>query len=103
MEPWSEIELESPRGGTVKVTAVHAQYGPDGSDEIQGLVLGFVLSAPGAEESYVSGDNASREVVRTIVQLIACSCSSAVNAPRSETVPWRSGDRRRALLVRFRS
>jgi L-ascorbate metabolism protein UlaG (beta-lactamase superfamily) len=68
MEPWSEIELDSPRGGTVKVTAVHAQHGPDGSDEIQGPVLGFVLSAPGTDEIYVSGDNASRDVVRTIVQ-----------------------------------
>ena len=45
MEPWSEVELETPHQGTVKVTAVHAQHGPDGSDEIQGPVLGFVLSA----------------------------------------------------------
>jgi L-ascorbate metabolism protein UlaG (beta-lactamase superfamily) len=67
MQPWSEVELESPRGGTVKVTAVPAQHGPDGSDEIQGPVLGFVLSAPGADEIYVSGDNASRDVVRAIV------------------------------------
>ncbi|MBV8990936.1 MAG: MBL fold metallo-hydrolase [Solirubrobacterales bacterium] len=68
LEPWSEVEIESPRGGTVEVTAVHAQHGPDGSDEIQGPVLGFVLSAPSAEKIYVSGDNASRDVVRTIVQ-----------------------------------
>ena len=68
MEPWSEVELESPRGGTVKVIAVPAQHGPDGSDEIQGPVLGFVLSAPGAQEIYFSGDNASRDVVRAIVR-----------------------------------
>ncbi len=68
MEPWSEVELESARGGGVRVTAVRAQHGPDGSDDIQGPVLGFVLSAPGAEEVYVSGDNASRNVVRAIVQ-----------------------------------
>ena len=68
MEPWSTVEVESPHGGTVKVTAVHAQHGPDGSDDIQGPVLGFVLSAPGAEEVYVSGDNASRAVVRAIVE-----------------------------------
>lgn len=48
-------------------TAVHAQHGPDGSDDIQGPVLGFVLSTPGAEEIYVSGDNASRDVVRALV------------------------------------
>jgi L-ascorbate metabolism protein UlaG (beta-lactamase superfamily) len=66
MEPWSEIEIESPREGAVKVTAVHAQHGPDGTDDIQGPVLGFVLSAPGADTVYFSGDNASRDVVRTI-------------------------------------
>jgi L-ascorbate metabolism protein UlaG (beta-lactamase superfamily) len=68
MEPWSEVDVESPGGDTVKVTAVHAQHGPDGTDEIQGPVLGFVLSATGSEKVYVSGDNASRDVVRAIVQ-----------------------------------
>jgi L-ascorbate metabolism protein UlaG (beta-lactamase superfamily) len=68
MEPWTEIELQSPRSGSVRVTAVHAQHGPVGSDEIQGPVIGFVLSAPGADTVYFSGDNASRDVVRSIVQ-----------------------------------
>jgi L-ascorbate metabolism protein UlaG (beta-lactamase superfamily) len=70
MQPWSEIELERPGGGTVKVTAVPAQHGPDGSDEIQGPVLGFVLSAPGGGTVYFSGDNASRDVVRAIAERI---------------------------------
>ena len=52
----------------MKVTAVHAQHGPDGSDAIQGPVLGFILAASGAERIYVSGDNASRDVVRGIVE-----------------------------------
>ena len=87
MEPWSELELETPRGGRVKVTAVHAQHGPDGSEEIQGPVLGFVLSAPGTEKIYVSGDNASRDVVRTIVQRtgelpIAILNAGAVQLPK---------------------
>jgi len=87
MEPWSEVELESPRGGTVKVTAVHAQHGPDGSDEIQGPVLGFLLSAKNTQEVYVSGDNASRDVVRTIVQktgelAIAILNARAVQLPK---------------------
>jgi L-ascorbate metabolism protein UlaG (beta-lactamase superfamily) len=87
MEPWSEVELETPRGGTVKVTAVHAQHGPDGSDEIQGPVLGFVLSAAGADRIYVSGDNASRDVVRAIVQRtgelpIAILNAGAVQLPK---------------------
>jgi L-ascorbate metabolism protein UlaG (beta-lactamase superfamily) len=87
MEIWSEVELESPRGGTVKVTAVRAQHGPNGSDEIQGPVLGFVLSAPGAQEIYFSGDNASRDVVRTIVRKtgehgIAILNAGAVQLPK---------------------
>lgn len=66
MEPWSVLELPAPQGGSVQVTALPAQHGPDGSDAIQGPVLGFLLSAPGAETVYVSGDNASRDVARTI-------------------------------------
>ena len=87
MEPWSEVELESARGGTVKVTAVHTQHGPDGSDDTQGPVLGFLLSAPGAETIYVSGDNASRDVVRALVQktgelAIAILNAGAVQLPK---------------------
>lgn len=80
MGPWSEVELESPRGGTVKVTAVHAQHGPEGSDDIQGPVLGFVLSVPGGDTVYVSGDNASREVVRAIVHKIGDVGIAILNA-----------------------
>ena len=87
MEPWSEVELETPRGVTVNVTAAHAQHGPDGSDEIQGPVIGFVLSAAGADRVYVSGDNASRDVVRAIVQKtgelpIAILNAGAVQLPK---------------------
>ncbi len=87
MEPGTEVELESARGGTVKVMAVHAQHGPDGSDEIQGPVLGFVLSAPGTETIYVSGDNASRDVVRALVEktgelAIAILNAGAVQLPK---------------------
>jgi L-ascorbate metabolism protein UlaG (beta-lactamase superfamily) len=87
MEPWSEVEIESPRGGSVKVTALHAQHGPDGTDHITGPVLGFLLSASGAEAVYVSGDNASRVVVRAIVERtgeipIAVLNAGAVQIPR---------------------
>jgi L-ascorbate metabolism protein UlaG (beta-lactamase superfamily) len=87
MQPWSEIEIESPRGGSVKVTALHAQHGPDGTDHITGPVLGFLLSASGAEAVYVSGDNASRAVVRAIVERtseipIAVLNAGAVQIPR---------------------
>ena len=82
MQPWSEIALAR-RGRdtvTVTVTAVPAQHGPDGSDEIQGPVLGFVLSAPGCATVYVSGDDASREVVRAIAQRIGDVDIAILNA-----------------------
>jgi L-ascorbate metabolism protein UlaG (beta-lactamase superfamily) len=71
LEPWSSVEVEAPGGGTaVTVTAVPAQHGPDGTEHITGPVIGFVLSAPGTDTVYVSGDNASLDVVRQIVERI---------------------------------
>ncbi len=80
MEPWSHIEIDSPDGRRVKVTAVPAQHGPDGSDDIQGPVLGFVLSAPDTDTVYVSGDNASRDVVRGIVERAGAIPIAILNA-----------------------
>jgi len=61
IEPWSSVAV-----GEVTVTAVPAQHGPDGTDHITGPVIGFLLAAPGLEAVYVSGDNASLDVVRAI-------------------------------------
>jgi L-ascorbate metabolism protein UlaG (beta-lactamase superfamily) len=61
IEPWSSVTV-----GEVTVTAVPAQHGPDGTDHITGPVIGFLLAAPGLETVYVSGDNASLDVVRAI-------------------------------------
>ncbi len=66
LEPWSRIEVERSDSDPVRVTAVPAQHGPDGTDHITGPVIGFVLEAPGSEKVYVSGDNASLDVVRSI-------------------------------------
>jgi len=69
LEPWSSVEVDAPGGGqAVTVTAVPAQHGPDGTDHVTGPVIGFVLSAPGTDTVYVSGDNASLDVVREIAQ-----------------------------------
>jgi L-ascorbate metabolism protein UlaG (beta-lactamase superfamily) len=61
LEAWSSLAV-----GEVTVTAVPAQHGPDGTDHITGPVIGFLLAAPDLETVYVSGDNASLDVVRTI-------------------------------------
>jgi L-ascorbate metabolism protein UlaG (beta-lactamase superfamily) len=68
LEPWSSVELDRPDGAPVVVTAVPAQHGPDGTDHITGPVIGFLLGGPGLDTVYVSGDNASLDVVRAIAE-----------------------------------
>jgi L-ascorbate metabolism protein UlaG (beta-lactamase superfamily) len=66
MEPWEAVEVQRPDGEALTITAVPAQHGPDGTDHLTGPVIGFVLTAPDVPTLYVSGDNASVDVVRTI-------------------------------------
>jgi L-ascorbate metabolism protein UlaG (beta-lactamase superfamily) len=68
LEPWASVELERPAGDAVTLTAVPALHGPVGSEPITGPVIGFVLRAAGAPTLYVSGDNASVDVVRAIAE-----------------------------------
>jgi L-ascorbate metabolism protein UlaG (beta-lactamase superfamily) len=68
LEPWSSFELDRPEGPAVTVTTVPAQHGPDGTDHITGPVIGFLLGGPGLDTVYVSGDNASLDVVRAIAE-----------------------------------
>ncbi|NUS13103.1 MAG: MBL fold metallo-hydrolase [Streptomyces sp.] len=58
---WDAYDL-----GGVRITGVPAQHGPDGSEHLVGEVTGFVLEAEGQPTVYVSGDNASLDVVRRI-------------------------------------
>ncbi|MFE1290561.1 MBL fold metallo-hydrolase [Streptomyces sp. NPDC058751] len=66
LAPWESVDLARPDGGALRVTAVPAQHGPDGSLPLVGEVTGFVLSGEGLPKVYVSGDNASLDVVREI-------------------------------------
>lgn len=66
LAPWSSVAVERAGGAVVRVTAVPAQHGPDGTDHITGPVIGFVLESEGEDKLYVSGDNASLDVVRAI-------------------------------------
>ncbi len=70
LDPWSSVAVERADGDPVTVTAVPAQHGPDGTDEIIGPVIGFVLEARGEDKVYVSGDNASLDVVRAIAERV---------------------------------
>lgn len=57
--------------GEATVTAVPALHGPPGCEEHLGTVTGFVLEAPGEPTVYVSGDNASLDLVRAIANRFA--------------------------------
>jgi L-ascorbate metabolism protein UlaG (beta-lactamase superfamily) len=62
LEPYESVRV----GEALTVTAVPAQHGPEGTEHLSGPVVGFVLEADGAPRVYVSGDNASVDVARTI-------------------------------------
>ena len=66
LAPWTHVDLPRPAGGTLRVTAVPAQHGPVGCEPISGDVIGFVLTAPDLPTIYISGDNASLDVVDEI-------------------------------------
>jgi L-ascorbate metabolism protein UlaG (beta-lactamase superfamily) len=69
LEPWADVDLPRPGGaGHVRVTAVPAQHGPDGTEHLTGPVTGFVLHGDGVPTVYVSGDNASLRVVAEIAE-----------------------------------
>ncbi|GAB3825982.1 MBL fold metallo-hydrolase [Dactylosporangium cerinum] len=69
LEPWAGVDLPRPDGaGHVRVTAVPAQHGPDGTEHLTGPVTGFVLHGDGVPTVYVSGDNASLRVVAEIAE-----------------------------------
>jgi L-ascorbate metabolism protein UlaG (beta-lactamase superfamily) len=67
LSAWESTDLvRRDADGDVRVTAVPAQHGPDGTEHLTGPVTGFVLQGAGLPTVYVSGDNASLPVVREI-------------------------------------
>jgi len=65
LEPDQVADLEGP-AGAVQITAVEAHHGSPEMFEQNGPVLGFVLRGDDLPTIYVSGDNASVDVVREI-------------------------------------
>ncbi|MET8853750.1 MBL fold metallo-hydrolase [Amycolatopsis sp. NPDC004625] len=61
LEPWEPAQV-----GALTVTAVPALHGPTGAARLTGDVTGFVLTGDGVPTVYVSGDNASVDLVREI-------------------------------------
>lgn len=66
LDAWEATTVAGPAGEEVTVTAVPALHGPPGSEPLTGPVIGFVLSAPRHDTVYISGDNASVDVVAQV-------------------------------------
>jgi L-ascorbate metabolism protein UlaG (beta-lactamase superfamily) len=82
---WVGQEFDRPEGGTVLVTGVPALHGPEGSESVVGEVTGFVLSGEGLPTVYVSGDNASLDLVREIAEHYAPVDVALLNAGGART------------------
>ncbi|MGP4022056.1 MBL fold metallo-hydrolase [Actinomadura sp. 3N407] len=68
---WESIELDRPGGGTITVTGVPAIHGPGAREDVEpitGQVVGFVLTGENLPTVYVSGDNASLDMVKRIAE-----------------------------------
>ncbi|GHH85057.1 MBL fold metallo-hydrolase [Streptomyces sulfonofaciens] len=65
---WKHVDLRRPDGDVLRVTRVPALHGPAGTEHLVGEVAGFVLSGEGVPTVYVSGDNASLDVVRAVAE-----------------------------------
>ncbi|WP_372455347.1 MBL fold metallo-hydrolase [Nonomuraea ceibae] len=79
---WESVELERPGGGTVTVTGVPAVHGPGAREDVEPFtwqVVGFVLTGEGLPTVYVSGDNASLELVER---------TAGRTSPRGATSWW---------------
>ncbi|MDH6121649.1 MBL fold metallo-hydrolase [Kitasatospora sp. GAS204B] len=68
LSTWEHLELPRPDGGLLRITAVPALHGPAGSEPLVGEVTGFVLTGAGLPSVYLSGDNASLDLVRAVAE-----------------------------------
>ncbi len=85
LAPWESVDLARPDGGSVTVTATPAQHGPEGCEPFTGEVVGFLLSAPDLPTVYVSGDNASLDVVREIARRVGTVDTAVLFAGAART------------------
>jgi L-ascorbate metabolism protein UlaG (beta-lactamase superfamily) len=81
---WEQTDVQG-RDGVIQVTGVPALHGPEGSESIVGEVTGFVLSGRDLPTVYVSGDNASLAVVRTIAERVGPVDVALLNAGAAQS------------------
>lgn len=68
---WEAVEVARPDGGSVTITGLPARHGPVEAAEVNGDVIGFMLSADDLPSVYVSGDNLGMECVEQIADRFA--------------------------------
>jgi L-ascorbate metabolism protein UlaG (beta-lactamase superfamily) len=69
LEPWASRVLKASDGASIRVTAVPAQHGPEGTQEATGPVTGFMIEWEGQTSGplYISGDTVVFEGTEEIV------------------------------------
>jgi L-ascorbate metabolism protein UlaG (beta-lactamase superfamily) len=82
---WEQTDLRGEYGAAIQVTGVPALHGPEGSEHLFGEVTGFVLSGPGPPTVYVSGDNASLDLVRVIAERLGPFDVALLSAGAAQT------------------
>jgi L-ascorbate metabolism protein UlaG (beta-lactamase superfamily) len=85
LRPWEVTELTRPDGSALLVTAVPARHGPVGCEPLTGEVTGFVLSGYAVPTVYVSGDNASLDIVGEIARRVGEIDTAVVFAGAART------------------
>lgn len=63
--PYEHVDVQG-SDGPVRITGLPAEHGPAGAEAEAGPVTGFLVSGDGLPTVYISGDNASSDVVRDI-------------------------------------
>lgn len=69
--PWYHLSLPRPDGGDLRITGVPARHEPNGKTRLAGEVTGFLLSGVDIPSIYISGDNASVDVVDEVARRCA--------------------------------
>ncbi|MGO9976013.1 MAG: MBL fold metallo-hydrolase [Solirubrobacteraceae bacterium] len=87
LEHYATCTVQRAETPAVVVTALPARHGPGGSDPITGPVNGFLLSSANAPTIYISGDNASVEVIREIATRVG-QVDIAILFVGAARLPW---------------
>lgn len=70
LDPWQQVEVATPTGDHLRITATPARHGPVGIEPLVGNVIGFVLTLGGdrGPALYISGDTVWYEGVAEVAR-----------------------------------